>query len=240
MKIAIMQPYFIPYIGYWQLINAVDKFVIYDDVNYKKKGWINRNRILTDGRARYFNIPIIDASQNRKINEMELALDSEQAKKRLKTLEYTYKKAPYYQMVYPMFERIITCKEKNLSLFIENSLFIISDYLNIMTEFITSSSIDKDCSLKGQEKILAICKQLGAAEYYNASGGQELYSFNEFKRHGIQLKFIETQDIIYKQFKNKFQTNLSILDVMMFNSKEQVKEMLEAYNLITQGRIQGK
>lgn len=232
-----MQPYFIPYIGYWQLINAVDKFVIYDDVNYIKRGWINRNRILADEKPQYFTIPLVDASQNKKINTIELALDSEQIQKKLRTLECTYKRAPYYQMIFPMMKKILIYKEKNMSLFIKNSLFIICDYLNITTELVVSSSINKDCELKGQEKILAICKQLNATEYYNAFGGQKLYSFNEFEKQGIELKFIKSQNILYKQFKHIFQPNLSILDVMMFNSKEQVKEMLEKYILITQEEV---
>lgn len=234
MKIAVMQPYFIPYIGYWQLINAVNTFVIYDDVNYIKRGWINRNRILVDGESHYFNIPVTDASQNKKINEIKVNLDFEQIEKKLRTIEYEYKRAPYFDLIFPLFEKVLMCNETKLSSFIENSLFIICDYLDIKTEFIESSSINKNCGARGQEKILDICKALNAKEYYNAFGGQKLYSFNEFRKKGIQLNFIKSKHITYKQFNNVFQSDLSILDIMMFNSQKRIKEMLEEYDLITE------
>ena len=102
MKIAIMQPYFFPYLGYWQLMNIVDKFVIYDDVNYIKRGWINRNRILVEGKPFYIHVPVMKASQNKIINEMEVFVDSSLRKKELKTIELAYKKAPFFDSVYPL------------------------------------------------------------------------------------------------------------------------------------------
>lgn len=229
MKVGIMQPYFLPYIGYWQLMNVVDKYVIYDDVNYINRGWINRNRILINGRPKYLNIPVIDASQNKKINEIQIIQDSELVTKRLRMIECAYRRAPYYYHVYPLIERIFTCKTRELVAYIENSFRVICDYLNIKTEYILSSSLDKNCALKGQEKILEICKILGAEEYYNSIGGKQLYSFEVFKDRGINLKFLQTDTVIYKQFNNDFQPNLSVIDVLMFNCKEEVKDFLNRY-----------
>lgn len=226
-----MQPYFLPYIGYWQLMNAVDKYVIYDDVNYINRGWISRNRILVNGKPKYFNVPIIDASQNKKINEIQIIQDSKSILKRLRMIECAYRKAPYYFTVFPVVEKILACTYSNLVCYLINSFYVICDYLGVETEFVFSSSLNKNCELKGQEKILNICGFLNATEYYNAIGGQHLYSYDVFKSRGIKLKFLQSDNIIYKQFNNEFQANLSILDVMMFNSKESIKEFLYCYQI---------
>lgn len=232
MKIGIMQPYFLPYTGYWQLLNAVDKYVIYDDVNYIKGGWINRNRILINKEAKYFNVKLNGASPNKLINEVEVSLDEVYQKKLLKTIEENYKKAPFFYKIFPVIQRIVENKEINLAKYLEYSIREICSYLDIKTELIISSNLEKNNSLKGKDKVIEICKKLGGSEYYNAIGGQELYSFEEFKSNGIELKFLKTEEINYQQFSNEFVPYLSILDVMMFNSKEKVKEFLNNYSLI--------
>ena len=232
MKLGIMQPYFIPYIGYWQLMNAVDKYIVYDDVNFIKGGWINRNRILVNGEPKYFNIPMLGSSPHKLLNEVEVNHNEKLKNKNMRVIEGAYQKAPYYNEVKDLLEKIMNGEQKSISDFILNSFKIINEYLEIDTELILSSTLNKDCSLKGQDKVLSICELLGATEYYNAIGGQELYSFEEFKKHGIDLKFLETGKIEYKQFHNEFQSNLSIIDVMMFNSKDKVKEFLNQYTLI--------
>lgn len=232
MKIGIMQPYFLPYIGYWQLLNAVDKYVIYDDVNYIKGGWINRNRILINKEAKYFNVKLNGASKNKLINEVEVSLDEVYQKKLLKTVEENYKKAPFFTEVFPLIQRIVENKETNLAKYLEYSIREICSYLDIKTELLISSNLEKNNFLKGKDKVIEICKKLGGSEYYNAIGGQELYSFEEFKSNGIELKFLKTEEINYQQFSNEFVPYLSILDVMMFNSKEKIKEFLNNYSLV--------
>lgn len=232
MKVGIMQPYFIPYIGYWQLIAAVDRYVIYDDVNYIKGGWINRNRILLDGKPKYFNVQLTGASPNKKINEISVNNNLFVKRKALRLIEAAYKKAPFYEEVFPLIRDIIQCEERNLAIYIGNSLKNICEYLEIATEILYSSSLEKDCSLRGEEKVLAICKIFEATEYYNAFGGQKLYSYLKFLNNGIILKFLKTNEIMYQQFSNEFQRNLSIVDVLMFNSKEKVQKMLQEYSII--------
>lgn len=227
-----MQPYFVPYIGYWQLMNAVDKYVIYDDVNFIKGGWINRNRILVNGQPKYFNIPMIGASPFKLINEIGVNNDLQLINKNLRIIEAAYKKAPYYKDVYPIVEEILKCGKNDIAGYIEESFKVINKYLGISTELIVSSNLKKDCSLKGQDKVLQICGLLGATEYYNAVGGQELYSFDAFEKHGIKLKFLNTKEIIYDQFGQMFQPNLSIIDVMMFNSVEEIMTYLNEFELI--------
>lgn len=230
MKLGIMQPYFLPYIGYFQLIKAVDKYVIYDDVNFIKRGWINRNNILLDGKCFLFTLPLLEASQNKLINEIFL---SEDQCKLLKTIRTAYQKAPHFSSVFPMVEKIFGYPDRNLARYVGNSIIQIADYLQLDTEFIYSSDLkEKDCSLKGQEKILNICKITGATEYINAIGGMELYSKGCFAENNMQLSFLKTQSIEYKQLNSEFIPCLSILDVLMFNSIEQTNKLLMQYELV--------
>lgn len=232
MKLGIMQPYFVPYLGYWQLMNAVDQYVIYDDVNYIKGGWINRNRILSNGTPVYFNLPIIGASPNKHINEVQVNINEKSMIKCLKTIQGCYSKAPYFDIVYPMVESIMLYKEKNLAEFIKHSFEVICEYLDIRTQLILSSELQKNVDLKAQDKVLHICNILGANEYYNAIGGQELYSFDDFRECGVKLFFLKTNIEEYNQFKNEFVPGLSIIDLLMFNSKDECKRMLNEYELI--------
>lgn len=232
MKVGIMQPYFLPYIGYWQLLSAVDKYVIYDDVNFIKGGWINRNRILLGSDVKYFNVPMIGASSFKQINQVLVNTDAHLVDKNLRILEAAYKRAPLFETVYPLMKTILGYEGDNLAEYLTHSIKMICNYLKIDTELIISSEMEKDCSLKGQDKVMEICKKLGATEYYNAVGGQELYSFEAFAKQGIQLKFLKTDRVEYLQFGEDFQANLSILDVMMFNSAEQISEFLKCYDII--------
>lgn len=230
MTLGIMQPYFFPYIGYWQLISAVDKYVIYDDVNYIKGGWINRNRILLNGKEHYFNVYLNGASPNKLINEVEIG-DKVLNGKNLKTLEQAYKKAPFYKQVYPILEETIQSGIGNLARYNGYIIKKICEYLEVNTELIYSSEIEKDNSLKGKEKVISICKTLNADKYINAIGGKMLYNPKEFAENGVLLAFLKTDDIMYNQFSGEFVKNLSIIDVLMFNSPETVKDYLNMYSL---------
>jgi hypothetical protein len=232
MKVAIMQPYFLPYIGYFQLINAVDVFVIFDDVNYIKKGWINRNTILVNGNGFLFNIPLQEVSQNKLINQISIEEDSNWKKSLLKTLTLTYKKAPFFAEVFQIIENIIEYDEKNLAKFIAYSLRKICSLLAIETTIMVSSEIEKNNDLKGQDKIIEICKKLEATNYINAIGGQELYNSDTFSNCQISLNFIKSEPIQYTQFDNDFIPWLSIIDVIMFNSVEETKLLLNKYELV--------
>jgi hypothetical protein len=229
MTLAIMQPYLFPYIGYWQLLNAVDKFVIFDDVNFIKKGYINRNSILVNNNSFLFTLELIGASQNKLINEIAIGKNQ---KKILKTIETAYKKAPYFKDAFLLVEDILNQKETNLAKFIGYSLKKISNYLEIDTELIYSSDIVKNNQLKAQEKILEICKNLKATHYINAIGGQELYDKTVFESKNIQLNFLKTELQEYKQLKGEFVPYLSIIDVLMFNSRVEIKQMLQACELV--------
>lgn len=224
-----MQPYFFPYIGYWQLINAVDTFVMYDDVNFIKKGYINRNSILIDNDAHIITLSLMGASQNKLINKIDVGNNKE---KILKTIEFAYRKSPQFKNVYPLIVKIMQYDEKNLAKFLGVSIKLISQYLHIDTNIIYSSNIQKDNTLRGQEKILDIVHKLNAKNYINPIGGQQLYDYESFKKENIKLNFLKTKDIEYPQYKNNFVSNLSILDILMFNSIEDIHKMLSEYILI--------
>lgn len=210
-------------------MNAVDTFVIYDDVNFIKQGWINRNRILLNGSDFMFNIMLKDASSFKKINEIEVASNNQ---KLITTIEQSYRKAPYFSEAFPVISTILLNKETNLARYLSNSLSVIIDYLGIQVSILISSEIKKDTSLKGDDKVINICNQLKATNYINAIGGQELYSKEKFSENGLILNFIKTKPIVYKQFKDPFIPWLSIIDVMMFNSPEVIREMLNKYELV--------
>lgn len=232
MKLAIMQPYFFPYIGYWQVMNSVDQYVIYDDVNYIKGGWVNRNHILMNGQSIWFNLILDHPSPYKKINEVKVSPDEKSRRNLLKTLEGAYKKAPYFQDVYPVLQDAILQDEDNLARYLIHTIRSVHQYLGMKTNLLVSSDLKKDNSLKGADKVLAICKELNADEYHNSIGGIDLYSKEQFLEQGIRLCFVKAKEVVYKQFKNDFIPNLSIIDVMMFNSKEQIQSMLEEYTLL--------
>lgn len=229
MTVAIMQPYLFPYIGYWQLINAVNTFVIYDDVNFIKQGYINRNSILTNGKSQQFTLELIGASSNKLINEISVGNNKNKV---LKTIKQNYSKAPYYNEIIIIIEEILNNEEKNLAKFIGFSLMKISNYLGINTKFMFSSNIEKNNDLKAQEKVLEICKILQANKYINAIGGKELYSKETFRENKIELNFLKTKLVEYKQFNYEFVAYLSIIDVLMFNDKEKVIHYLNDFELI--------
>lgn len=231
-SVAIMQPYIFPYLGYFQLIASVDEFVVYDDVNFIKKGWIHRNNILINGQSSQFNIPLIQASQNKKINEIEVANDTLWQAKLLKSIEQAYKKAPFFYETFDLISKIINHPQINLAQFITYSLKEICQYLALKTKIIESSSVFGNESLKAQNRIIDICQRLNATHYINAIGGKELYDFESFMHQNIQLKFIKSNPIVYKQFKNEFVNHLSIIDVLMFNSSAEIAVLLQSKQLI--------
>jgi hypothetical protein len=229
MKLAVMQPYLFPYIGYWQLINAVDYFVIYDDVNFIKKSFINRNSVLVNNESKLITLELFGASQNKQINEIEVGNNFEKV---LKTIELNYKRAPYFESAFPVFNKVLRNKEKNLAKYIGFSLINISEYLGIKTKFLYSSNIKKNNDLTAHEKILEIAKILKASHYINPIGGKNIYDKDIFAKKNIDLSFLSPSYIEYKQFNDKFEPNLSIIDIMMFNNKKEIASSFLRYELI--------
>ena len=229
MKLAIMQPYLFPYLGYFQLIGAVDAFMVYDDVNYIKGGWINRNYILALGDKQLITLPLAGASPNKLINAITIGNRSH---KLIETIRQRYGKAPQFTAVYPLLEDILIQQETNLSIYLDYQLRKICDYLGLYPKWYVSSALRKDKELRGAERVLAICDDLSATHYINLPGGITLYDRDAFARRDLQLSFIHSNPVRYRQFGNEFVPNLSIIDVMMFNDKEECARLLEEYDLV--------
>jgi len=232
MKIAIMQPYLFPYLGYFQLIAAVDKFVVLDDVGFINKGWINRNRILLNGKSTMFSLPLEQASQNRLIKDIQVARDKRWTDKFLKSIEMAYRKAPNFEAVFPIVKRIMEREQNSISALIYSSLVDLCSYIGICTDFEPHSEVYQTKGLQGQAKILEICTQSGATHYINPVGGQELYIKERFEEKGIMMSFLSPELKPYKQISPGFVEGLSIIDVLMHNSPEEVNLRLKDYKLI--------
>ena len=231
MRLAIMQPYFLPYIGYFQLIAAVDMFIVYDNIKYTKKGWINRNRILQNGKDVMFSLPLKSDSDSLDVCERELAADFNRDKL-LNQIKSAYRRAPYFAQTFPLVEQIVRYEEANLFRFLYHSIIKTCEHLGITTKISISSGIAIDHDLKNQDKVIALCEAVGATTYVNASGGMELYSKETFREKGIELKFIRSKPFKYAQFGGEFVPWLSIIDVMMFNPVHEIQAQLIRFDLI--------
>ncbi|AWW49189.1 WbqC family protein [Polynucleobacter paneuropaeus] len=227
MKICVMQPYFLPYLGYWQLLNYVDKFIIFDDVNYIKKGYINRNKMLLKNGLYQFTLSIDGASQNKKICELKLLGDHE---KILKTISQGYKDALNFETIYPFMEDIFSFRSPCLVDFIEHSIKKICDLLSIKVEILKSSKIILNES--GANKIIPLCKLHSANVYVNPVGGMELYKKDDFLAHNIDLRFIKLIPLEYDQLNTPFHPNLSIVDFLFNVPKANWGRHLEGYEII--------
>jgi hypothetical protein len=226
-----MQPYLFPYIGYYQLIHAADTFVVYDDVNFIKGGWINRNRILSNGEPLLFRVPLFKASPNKKIYEIKIGRDPKWLRKLNKTLEQSYRKAEFYTETILVLRAIFQREYETIDALAFQSLKTVSDFLEISTGFVRTSRKYNNQQLKGQDRVLDICHQEGADTYINACGGRALYCRQAFHEAGIQLYFMKSMNLKYRQPSAAFWPNLSIIDVLMHNGHKNTKKLLNCYDL---------
>lgn len=233
--IAVMQPYFFPYIGYWQLIHAVDVFVIYDDVNFIKGGWINRNRILINAEPAYITVPLQQPSSFKRICDTSLQLSPVWRDKLVKMIEMTYRKSPFFLEVFPVIAKVIFYESDKLADFLANQLQTLATFMGIKTEFVLTSRIYENDNLSSQKRVLDICKREGAVVYINAQGGQSLYNASDFNNSGIELRFIAMKPLPYKQKAPEFIPYLSIIDVLMELGPIEIKQHLDAHEFVMGG-----
>ena len=227
-----MQPYFVPYIGYFQLIAAVDLFIVYDNIKYTKKGWINRNRLLQNGKDVLFSLPWNSDTDSLDVCGRELAADFNR-QKLLNQFKDAYRRAPYFEQTHPLIEQIVRYEDRNLFCFLHHSILKTCEHLGITTEIRISSGIAIDHDLKNQDKVLALCAAVGARTYVNAVGGMDLYSKDTFREKRVDLKFIQSLPFEYTQLGDTFVPWLSIIDVMMFNPLDIIKTCISTnYKLI--------
>lgn len=231
MIAAIHQPYFLPYIGYWQLINSADLFAIADNYNYIKRGWVNRNRVLEGNMIHYYKLAVDHASQNRYIcDHLIKPIDKETM---LRQLNGFYYHAPYRDEGLELMDRMLSFEGDNLADFLYESIQMVCNYLQIKTPIVRTSDYDQDPELRFADRVYDYCHQMGADTYHNLIGGTSLYSFDEFAAHGIKLAFLEAIPMPYPQSSDSFEFGLSIIDVIMQNSLDDIKKILDSYRLIT-------
>jgi hypothetical protein len=232
-SIAVMQPYLFPYIGYFQLINEVNQFIFYDDVNFITRGWINRNKILINGEAKYFTVPCKGASQNKLINEIRHGLDDRKRGKLLRKIKFTYGKAPFFESVYTLIESVFNTDTTYIAELAIESVRKSCSYLNLECNFKLSSNHFDNTDLDAADRLIDICKQEKIESYINPIGGKELYNKKYFQENNINLQFLKPEVQKYDQFGDEFVPWLSIIDVMMFNSPGKIKnELLSLYKLV--------
>lgn len=233
-RIAVMQPYFFPYIGYYQLANQVDQFILYDNIEFSKRGWIHRNRILIDQQIKYISLNLKKDSDFKEIRERVLSgvyFDKNRSKI-LRQIENSYKDSVSYSEVMPVIESAMNVDSRNLYDYLLHTLLVIFDHLNINTEVITSSTVQIDHSLESKKKLRAFCKYFGVNQLLNPIGGKPLYDQSEFLENGVSISFMEAIDIQYNNQKGPVPTHLSIIDVMMNNSRDELQKMLHNFQLV--------
>ncbi|MCK0152857.1 WbqC family protein [Alcanivorax sp. S6407] len=228
MKLAVMQPYLFPYIGYFQLICASDLFLIYDDVAYIKQGYINRNNILSASGVTRFTVPVPGGSSNKLISDLAF---SDNVVKVIRTVEQSYSKAPYFDDVFPIIRGVMEFEDRSIASVCKKSYEEIFSYLGLDKEFRKTSDLEYERTSQPVGRLLSLCHKFGADCYINASGGRKLYSKREFANKGVDLKFIDSMAVEYTQCHHGFIPNLSMIDVLMSCSKEEVLELLGRYSL---------
>jgi hypothetical protein len=233
--LAVMQPYFFPYIGYWQLMRAADRFVVYDDVNYIKGGWINRNRILVQGAPAFITVPLVESSPYKRIHALEMQ-PTAWRDKLVKTLAQTYAKAACFGEVFPVVEQLILHEENNLARYLVHQLQGLARFMGITTEFVVTSLPYDNAHLSGQERVIDICRREKIDVYINAKGGQELYTTDAFHQAGVDLRFLSMQPLPYRQKAADFVPYLSILDALMSTGVAGIQQHLDAFELTANAR----
>lgn len=222
MILAAMQPYFFPYLGYYQLAAGAGRFVFLDDVAFIRRGFIHRNTVLLDGQPHRFTLPVAAASQNRTIAEHRFAGDFARF---LQQLRHGYRRAPYFEGTYALVDSVCRRHGGNVARLCADSVQAVFSYLGLELE--ASFSSDIPVAGRGQERILALCHRIGADTYHNPPGGQALYSSTDFRARGVRLRFVHGKFPAYPQIgREDFMPGLSMIDVLMHNPPADVARML--------------
>lgn len=234
MKLAIMQPYIFPYLGYFQLIHACDTFISLNDVNFIKQGWINRNQVLINRKPSYFTVPLLQASSNKPINETRIHQDLYPKWKKgfMKSISQSYAKSPNFESIYESLGLVLNNNHEFIDELAMDSIKMSLRHLSIERELIDSTSVAKNGNLRGVDRVMHVCKNFGATDYVNLPGGKELYSKERFENEGIRLHFIQSGQMKYMQNTQEFHPNLSILDLLFNCTKEQLSNALTNYQLV--------
>jgi hypothetical protein len=236
--IAVMQPYLFPYLGYFQLIAAADVFVLGDDLQYIRSGWVNRNRVLHNHEAKLITFPLKKDRFQLPINQRHLSdTFSEEAERLIRFITHCYNRAPYFAQVMPLVERLIRFPQQNIALYAEHAIREMCAFLHIVTPIMRTSDLMLGKPADKQERIIRIAHTFEATTFINPEGGSVLYDRDHFARNRLLLRFFRMDPVIYRQFRQPFVANLSIIDVLMFNCVEQVQQLLGCFTLDKDGPV---
>ena len=238
MIVAIMQPYFFPYVGYFQLMQAADIFVFHDDVQYIKGGWINRNRILKNNRVEWLTMPVKSASNYLPINQRYFANESATVDRMKRRLAAAYSKSPAFESVASTIFDSLDFPDANIANFNCTSLVALAKRLHITCKFVRSSEIDEPGLLRGQAKVLALCQRFGANTYINPIGGVELYDAHDFAAAGITLSFLRTT--APPTLTESGPEHLSVIDGLMQRDFHGYGSLLSEYSLLKQEDLRAR
>jgi hypothetical protein len=231
MIVALMQPYFFPYIGYFQLMAACDLFVVRDDVQFIAGGWVNRNRILVDGKARWISMPVVRASHQLPIARRRYALNHPAAARIRRRIEAAYRQAPHFEETIAIVDHVLACDDSNVATFNTRLVMLIAERLGIHTPVRRGTDIG-GIGVTGEARVIEICVSVGASDYVNPLGGAHLYDPERFSEAGLSLRFLRPWTPLYPQFEAAPVAALSIIDVLMFNDAARTAEMLHGYTLV--------
>jgi hypothetical protein len=234
MKLGLMQPYFFPYLGYFQLMKCVDRFIFFDTPQYERRGWMNRNRIVSINEGfSYITVPVIKAPQKTPLNKI-LIDETQDWRRRMISQMAVYKKlAPYYKETLSFFSQIINTRFSSIAELNIASAVGVFDYLGLPLDYVVLSALNLNFEEINapDDWALNITKALGYDEYINAPGGKAIYSSAKYADNNIRLRFINPSLAPYVQLPGRFESGMSIIDVMMFNPPERIREMLDDYTL---------
>jgi hypothetical protein len=227
LTVAIMQPYFFPYLGYFQLAAKSDIFVFHDDAQYIKGGWVNRNRIARDGKESWLTLPVLRGAHDLAINERRYQLTPRVVDRLLRRIGAAYADAPRFEQTRALVGEILNCGDANVATFNARLVQRVAGQLGIRASFVFSSQLGKDNRLTGQERVIDICRRLGATDYVNPIGGTRLYQAERFSREGIDLSFLESTVASCRPSEDPPIAPLSIIDALMFNGDDVMAALLK-------------
>lgn len=230
--VAIMQPYLFPYLGYIQLMQAVDEFVFFDTAQFIRRGWIHRNRIVLNGKAHTFTVPVTKCARNTLIQDVLWSADPLVRIKLLQTIKQAYKDAPYVDAVLPWVERTLRSTESSVAKLIEMHFIDVYNYLGLEVNFYLASSRKWTEAYGASERILSMCMDVNATCYINPINGRHLYDASDFAMKGIELQFLEMDAVEYPQMGSEFVSHLSMIDVLMMNEPTEVLNLLQNHQII--------
>lgn len=231
MNLALMQPYFFPYVGYFDLICNCNRFVVFDEAQYIKQGWINRNRVLHPGEGwQYVTVPVQKHRSSTRIGQVSIVPDDSWKSKLKARLTHLKSHAPHYAETMDLLDDCLDSDERSISKFNVAIIEKICRFLGIEfnCSYISELGLDLGSGLGPGDWALQLARRLKARNYVNLPGGEDLFDAAAFQKSDIGLCIRKIEPFVYSTGKYVFQENLSIIDVLMWNSVTEIRRYLSS------------